>query len=375
MDAPLDKVDTTVVGAGVVGLAIARALAQAGREVLVLERGSGIGQETSSRNSEVIHAGLYYPTDSLRAKFCVEGRRALYHYCEERGVPFSRCGKLVVAANDEEVTALEALHRRALANGVEDVELIDRSRLEDLEPSLTGTRALHSGSTGIVDGHALMLAYQGDAESAGALVQCGAPVVGGTLGGGASDGGAIRLRIGGADPTEIETSLLVNAAGLGAWDLSRTLAGLDPSTIPPRHLAKGCYFSLTGRAPFRHLIYPVPPEGGLGTHLTFDLGGQVRFGPDVEWVDEVDYRVDPGRGAAFYAAIRRYWPGLPDGSLEPDYAGIRPRTYGPGEPAADFVIQGPRETGHRGYVALYGIDSPGLTSSLAIGDYVARLVI
>ncbi|WP_245409316.1 NAD(P)/FAD-dependent oxidoreductase [Methyloceanibacter sp. wino2] len=373
MDAPLDKVETTVVGAGVVGLAIARALALTGREVLVLERGSGIGQETSSRNSEVIHAGLYYPSGSLRAKFCVEGRRALYRYCEERGVPHSRCGKLVVAANDEEVPALGALHQRALANGVEAVELIDRSRLEELEPALAGTRALHSGSTGIVDGHALMLAYQGDAENAGALVQCAAPVLGGSLVGGSLEGGATRLSIGGDDPTEIETRLVINAAGLSAWELSRNLTGLDPSTIPPRYLAKGCYFTLTGRAPFRHLIYPVPPEGGLGTHLTFDLGGQVRFGPDVEWVEDVDYRVDPSRGAAFYGAIRRYWPGLPDGSLEPDYAGIRPRTYGPGEPAADFVIQGPRETGHRGYVALYGIDSPGLTSSLAIGDHVARL--
>ena len=368
MDAPLDKVETLVVGAGVVGLAIARALAQAGREVLVLERGSGIGQETSSRNSEVIHAGLYYPPGSLRAKFCVEGRRALYGYCEERGVPYSRCGKLVVAANDKEVPALEALHQRALANGVEEVELIDRPRLEELEPALAGTQALHSGSTGIVDGHALMLSYQGDAENAGAMVQCEAPVLGGSL-----EGGAIRLSIGGADPTEIETGLLINAAGLGAWNLSRNLGGLDPATIPPRYLAKGCYFSLTGRAPFRHLIYPVPPEGGLGTHLTFDLGGQVRFGPDVEWVEDVDYHVDPARGAAFYGAIRRYWPDLPDGSLEPAYAGIRPRTSGPGEPLADFVIQGPGETGHPGYVALYGIDSPGLTSSLAIGDYVRSL--
>lgn len=369
MDAPLDKVETTVIGAGVIGLAIARALARQGREVLVLERGTSIGQETSSRNSEVIHAGLYYPPGSLRAKLCVEGRRALYRYCAERGVPHSRCGKLVVAVSTDEVPKLEALNERALANGVEEVELIEKARLQGLEPDLRGTHALYSGSTGIVDGHSLMLAYQGDAENAGALVQCGAPLVGGSL-----DGGAVRLRIGGGDPIEIETGLLINAAGLGSWDVSRSLAGLAPSTIPPRYLAKGCYFSLTGRAPFHHLIYPVPPAGGLGTHLTFDLGGQVRFGPDVQWVQTVDYHVDLDRGATFYEAIRRYWPGLRDGSLEPAYAGIRPRTSGPGEPLADFVIQGPDQTGHPGYVALYGIDSPGLTSSLAIGKYVAGLV-
>lgn len=363
-----DRFETVVVGAGVVGLAIARSLAQRGDAVLVLEGGTGIGQETSSRNSEVIHAGLYYPPGSLRAKLCVEGRRELYRYCAERGVGYRNCGKLVVAASDDEIPSLQALQERALANGVEEVELIDGARLEGLEPDVRGVGALLSGSTGIVDGHALMLSYQGDAENAGALVQCGAPLVGGSLG-----GGAIRLRIGGEDPIEIETGLLINAAGLGAWDVSRSLEGLDPSTIPPHYLAKGCYFSLSGRAPFRHLIYPVPAADGLGTHLTFDLGGQVRFGPDVEWVEAVDYHVDESRGAGFYGAIRRYWPGLPDGSLEPAYAGIRPRTSGPGEPLADFVIQGPHVTGNRGYVALYGIDSPGLTSSLAIADYVAGL--
>lgn len=365
----MDKVETIVVGAGVIGLAIARALSLKGCDVLVLERECGIGQETSSRNSEVIHAGLYYPPGSLRARFCVEGRRALYRYCAERGVSHRRCGKLVIAASAEETPALEALYQRALANGVEEVDLIDRSELKGLEPAIQGTHALYSGSTGIVDGHALMLAYQGEAENAGALVQCGAPFLGGSL-----ETRTIQIRIGGEDPTEIETELLINAAGLGAWDASRSLAGLDPSTIPSRYLAKGCYFSLSGQAPFRHLIYPVPPEGGLGTHLTFDLGGQVRFGPDVEWVKEVDYHVDPGRGAAFYRAIRRYWPDLTDGSLEPAYAGIRPRTSGPGEPPADFVIQGPGDTAHPCYIALYGIDSPGLTASLAIGEYVADLV-
>ena len=360
------KVETVVVGAGVIGLSIARALALRGRDVLVLEREDGIGQVTSSRNSEVIHAGLYYPSDSLKARFCVEGRRALYQYCADRGVPHRRCGKLVVATSHEEEPALQKVFDGASANGVEDIALIGEARLKELEPSVHGTAALLSGSTGIIDGHALMLAYQGDAENAGATVQCRTPVLGGTLG-----ASTIQLRAGGDEPVEIETDLLINAAGLGAWDVSRSLEGLAAEIIPPRYLAKGCYFGMSGRAPFEHLIYPVPVAGGLGTHLTFDLGGQARFGPDVEWVETIDYGVDPARGDAFYDAIRRYWPGLPDDVLVPAYAGIRPKVVGPGEPAADFIIQGPKETGHPGYVALYGIESPGLTASLAIGEYVA----
>lgn len=364
----LDRVETIVVGAGVIGLSIARALAMRGREVLVLESENAIGQGTSSRNSEVIHAGLYYPPGSLRARLCVEGRRALYRYCAERGIPHRRCGKLVVATTRDEEPALRALFERAEANGVEDIEKVGAAQLRQLEPELNATSALHSGTTGIVDGHALMLSLQGDAENAGALVQCRAPVLGGTM-----IGTGVRLRIGGEAPTEIETALLVNAAGLGAWDVSNGLDGLDPSAIPPRHLAKGCYFALSGRAPFRRLIYPVPSAGGLGTHLTFDLGGQARFGPDVRWVDRIDYHVDPARAEAFEGAIRRYWPGLPENALAPAYAGIRPRTWGPDDEPGDFVIQGPCETGHPAYVALYGIDSPGLTSSLAIGEYVADL--
>jgi L-2-hydroxyglutarate oxidase LhgO len=365
----LGKVEAVVIGAGVIGLSIARALAAQGREVLVLEREAGIGQGTSSRNSEVIHAGLYYARGSLRARLCVDGRRALYRYCAERGVPHRRCGKLVVATTSEEEPALQALFERAETNGVEDVELIGSARLRQLEPDLTATHALRSGSTGIVDGHALMLSLQGDAENAGALVQCRAPVLGGKL-----DGSAIRLRIGGDEVTEIDTNLLVNAGGLGAWDVSNSLVGLDRSTIPPRYLAKGCYFAFAGRTPFQHLIYPVPPAAGLGIHLTFDLGGQARFGPDVEWVENIDYCVDPARGNSFDGAIRRYWPHLPEQALSPAYAGIRPRTYGPGESPGDFVIQGPDATGHPSYLALYGIDSPGLTSSLAIGNYVAEFV-
>ena len=238
-----------------------------------------------------------------------------------------------------------------------------------MEPALGATGALLSGTTGIVDSHALMLSLQGDAENAGATVQCRAPVVGGAL-----NTSSIRLQIGGDEPAEVETDLLVNAGGLGAWELSSGLEGLDPSSIPPRHLAKGSYFAMSGRAPFEQLVYPVPVPGGLGIHLTLDLRGQARFGPDVEWVEEIDYAVDPTRAGAFYEAIRRYWPGLPDDALRPAYSGVRPRTAGPGQAPADFVIQGPTETGHLSYVALYGIDSPGLTASLAIGDYVASLL-
>jgi len=363
------KSEAIVVGAGVVGLSIARALAARGVEVLVLEQEAGIGQVTSSRNSEVIHAGLYYPPDSLKARFCVQGKRALYQYCSERGVPHRRCGKLVVATSEDEGGALAQLYERASQNGVEDIELIGAERLEALEPEIRGSAALASGSTGILDSHALMLALQGDAEAAGATVQCRTPAAGGHL------GSSLIVRTGGDEPAEIEADLLVNAAGLGAWDVSNSLSGLDPSTIPPRHLAKGSYFTTSSRAPIKRLIYPLPSPAGLGIHLTSDLGGQLRFGPDVQWIDEIDYTVDPERAAIFYDAIRRYWPALPDGALAPGYAGIRPRTRGPGEPLADFVIQGPDVTGHRGYVALYGIDSPGLTSSLAIGDYVADLAL
>lgn len=363
------EVEAVVVGAGVIGLAIARALAGRGVQVVLLEQENSIGQGVSSRNSEVIHAGLYYPTESLKAQLCVSGRRALYRYCEERGVPHKRCGKLVVATSSAEDAALDELMQRAQANGVEDIERVSAAQLKDIEPNVRASSALFSRETGIIDGHELMLAYQGDAEAAGAAVSLRTPVVDGVVA-----GPCIQIRTGGAEPAELETCLLINAAGLGAWELSARLHGLEASTIPPRYLAKGSYFTLNGRAPFHHLIYPLPEPGGLGVHLTFDLGGQARFGPDVEWVDHIDYGVDPVRGQAFYAAIRRYWPELPDGALIPAYAGIRPKTSGPGQSQADFVIQGPETTGHKGYIALYGIESPGLTASLAIGDYVAALV-
>jgi L-2-hydroxyglutarate oxidase LhgO len=292
------KVETVVVGAGVIGLSIARALSERGREVLVLEREDGIGQVTSSRNSEVIHAGLYYPPGSLKARFCVEGRRALYQYCAERGIPHRRCGKLIVATSHDEEATLQKFFKNATANDVEDMELIGAARLKELEPNISATTALLSGATGIVDGHALMLAYQGDAENSGATVQCRTPLLGGTLG-----SSTITLQAGGDEPAEIETDLLINASGLDAWDVSAGLTGLNNATIPPRYLAKGRYFGMSGQVPFHHLIYPIPPAGGLGIHLTFDLGGQARFGPDVEWVDTINYDVDPGLAGAFYNAI------------------------------------------------------------------------
>ena len=357
----MDEFDCVVVGAGVVGLAAARALALDGREVLVLEAAEGIGTETSSRNSEVIHAGIYYPAGSLMARACVEGKHMLYDYCRERGVPHARCGKLIVATNEEEAGKLEAIQGRAAANGVPDLRLLTREEALEMEPALSCTAALHSPSTGIIDSHAYMLSLQGDAENAGAVFAFHAPVTGGRVG---PDG--IEIETGGAEPMELRCRTLVNAAGLHAPRLARALRGMPEEAVPGAWYAKGNYFTLTGRNPFSRLIYPVPVPGGLGTHLTIDLGGQARFGPDVEWVDSIAYDVDPRRGESFYAAIRRYWPGLPDGALVPDYAGIRPKLTGPGEKAADFMIDGPAEHGLAGLVHLFGIESPGLTSSLSI---------
>jgi L-2-hydroxyglutarate oxidase LhgO len=361
------KVEAVVVGAGVIGLAIARALALRGVKVVVLEKERVVGSGTSSRNSEVIHSGIYYEPQSLKARFCVRGRRALYRYCDERGIAYRQCGKLVVATSPEEDSYLEHLLQRAKSNEVEGIERIGAARLTSLEPQLHGSSALLSLCAGIVDSHALMLSYQADADTAGATSVFRTPVVTAAIA-----GRKIQLRIGGSEAAELEADLVVNAAGLDAWEVSAGLSGLDRATIPPKHLAKGNYFTLTGAsAPFRHLIYPVPEPGGLGIHLTLDLAGQARFGPDVEWVDRVDYAVDPTRGERFYAAIRRYWPGLPDGVLTAAYSGIRPKTAAEGP--SDFVIQGPEVTGHPGYISLYGIESPGLTASLAIGEHVAEL--
>jgi L-2-hydroxyglutarate oxidase LhgO len=361
----VDEVECVVVGAGVVGLAAARALAVAGREVLVVERAFTIGFETSSRNSEVIHAGIYYSAGSLKARTCVAGRERLYAYCREHGVPYARLGKLIVAAEEAEIPGLEAIDGAARANGVDNLEWLSAAQAERLEPALRCAAALFSPATGIVDSHALMLAYQGDAEAAGATFVLRTPVLAARV----RDGG-FELAVGGDEPTRLYCQALVNAAGLEAPALARHIDGLPPETIPPAYFCRGVYFTLAGRSPFRHLVYPVPVAGGLGVHITLDLAGQARFGPDVEWISEIDYAVDPARSRAFYGAVRSYWPGLKDGALQPGYAGIRPKISGPGEPAADFLVQGPETHGVPGLVNLYGIESPGLTASLPLGDAI-----
>ena len=362
----MDNVECIVVGAGLVGLAVARALARAGREVVILEAEDAIGSHTSSRNSEVIHAGIYYPRGSLKARACVEGRQRLYRYCDEHGVPYRRCGKLIVAASDSQALELLTIRKKAQENGVTDVVEISATEAMRMEPALRCVAALHSPSTGIIDSHALMLAYLGDAESAGAMLALRSP-----LHGIAVTGPGFELR---AEETRIQAKFLVNSAGLRAPSVARLIAGFPAERIPRELYAKGNYYSLAGRPPFSRLVYPVPEPGGLGVHLTLDLAGQARFGPDVEWVDRIDYAVDPRRAERFYAAIRRYWPALPDGALAPGYAGIRPKISGPGEPAADFVIQGPAEHGIAGLVNLFGIESPGLTASLALADDVVKLL-
>jgi L-2-hydroxyglutarate oxidase LhgO len=363
----MDEVECIVVGAGVIGLAAARALAAAGIEVLVLERAYTIGFETSSRNSEVVHGGLYYPPGSLKARSCVEGRHRLYEYCRQHGVPHARLGKLIVATGEAEMAGLEKIAATALGNGVNDLEWLDRTQARRLEPSLDCVAALLSPSTGIVDSHALMLAYQGEAEAAGAVVVLRAPVLSGLV---RDDG--FELAIGGVQPSRIRCRLLVNAAGLFAPALAGAIDGIPPQTIPPAYFCRGVYFTLSGRAPFSRLIYPVPVPGGLGVHITLDLTGQARFGPDVEWISSVDYTVDAARSEVFYGAIRSYWPDLPDGALQPGYAGIRPKISGPTEPAADFLVQGPEAHRVSGLVNLYGIESPGLTASLPLADEVVR---
>ncbi len=362
----MDEVECVVVGAGVVGLAVARALALAGFGVLVLERAYTIGFETSSRNSEVIHGGLYYPVGSLKARSCVAGRQRLYAFCRERGIPHARLGKLIVATTEAEISGLEKIAATARGNGVDDLEWLDRSQAQRLEPALSCVAALLSPSTGIIDSHSLMLAFQGEAEAAGAMVVLRTPVLSGRV---RNDG--FELAIGGGEPTVIRCRFLVNAAGLYAPAFAQAIDGLSKETIPPAYFCRGVYFTFSGRAPFRRLIYPVPVAGGLGVHITLDLAGQARLGPDVEWISAVDYTVDPARGEVFYGAVRTYWPDLQDGALQPGYAGIRPKISGPADPAADFVIQGP-ETHHvPGLVNLYGIELPGLTAALPLADEVA----
>jgi L-2-hydroxyglutarate oxidase LhgO len=356
-----------VIGAGVVGLAVARALARAGQDVIVVEAESAIGTGVSSRSSEVIHAGIYYPTSLTKTRLCVEGKAMLYEFCLEYGVPHKRCGKLIVAADEAEATKLAALEAQAKANGVDDLIWLTAPEARALEPALKAEHALLSPSSGIVDSHALMVALRGDAEAHGAMVALETPVVFGR-----ATRGGVAIETGGAEPMRLEAKLIVNAAGLGAQEVARRIEGMPADEIPPLHLAKGNYFSLSGRSPFGRLVYPMPTAGGLGVHLTLDLGGQARFGPDVEWVETIDYDVDPRRADSFYAAIRTYWPDLPSGALQPAYAGVRPKIARPGGSATDFLIQTETDHGVHGLINLFGIESPGITACLAIANEIAK---
>jgi L-2-hydroxyglutarate oxidase LhgO len=356
----MNDADVLVIGAGVVGLAVARALTLAGRSVVVVEARGAFGEETSSRNSEVIHSGIYYPTGSLKARLCVRGREMLYAFCAARGVAHRRCGKLIVAAEDSELAGLEALARKGAENGVADLRMLSGAEARALEPALACVGALHAPSTGIIDSHSFMLALTADIEA----IAYRAPFLSARVG---PEG--FVAEIGGAEPMRLRVGALVNAAGLAASRVARAIEGVG--AVPDTFYAKGNYFALAGRAPFQRLIYPAPQAHGLGVHLTFDLAGQARFGPDVEWVETLDYGVNPARGQGFAEAIRRYWPGLPEDALTPAYAGIRPKISGPSEAAADFRIDGPERHGVPGLVNLFGIESPGLTSALAIAEEVA----
>ena len=361
----VESVETVVVGAGVIGLAVARALANSGREVMVLDAADALGTGISSRNSEVIHAGIYYPPGSLKARLCVAGRTLLYDYCRSRHVAFRTCGKLIVAASDDDRDVLSRLRQRATANGVDDLLSLERADVAVLEPELETRGALLSPSTGIIDSHGLMLALLGEAEAAGAWLALGAPVRSIV-----PSGSGLILSVGGKETMNLEARELVNAAGLGAQHLASVTTGLDPLHVPALHLAKGSYFTLSGPSPFSRLVYPTPVAGGLGVHATLDLAGRCRFGPDVEWVRDTSYDVDPARALAFRDAVRRYWPGLPDDALAPDYSGIRPKLGTSGD--SDFRIDGPADHGVGGIVNLFGIESPGLTASLAIARLVAH---
>ena len=365
----MDKVDCIVIGAGVVGLAVARALALQGREVMVLEAANAIGTGISSRNSEVIHAGIYYPPGSLKAQLCVQGKHMLYDYCAQRGIGHSRCGKLIVATTDSQVAQLQNIISKAAANGVNDLVLLSREQAQAMESHLQCVAAIHSPSTGIVDSHALMLSLQGDIENAGGVVVLNTAVD-------QLKSAQSAIEVIASDGTELVASTVINAAGLHAPLVASRTKGIDATHVPLNYWAKGNYFTLAGKSPFSRLIYPVPEAAGLGVHLTIDLGGQAKFGPDVEWVQSPDdLLVDPSRGDTFYAEVRKYWPGLKDGALQAGYAGIRPKLQGPGQAAVDFVIQGEAVHGVPGLVNLFGIESPGLTSSLAIGEVVSQTLL
>lgn len=364
----MDSVDVVVIGAGVIGLAVARACALRGHEVLILEAEASFGTGTSSRNSEVVHAGIYYPKGSLKAQLCVAGRERLYSFCEEYGIPHRRCGKLIVATTESQLPQLESIAAAARGNGV-TLEKLSRAQALALEPRLACVGALHSPLTGIVDSHSYLIALLGQAERHGATLITTTRVTGLRS---AADGGLL-ISINDSDPT-LRANVVVNSAGLYAPAVAGLLRELPSQYLPRAYFAKGSYFALTGHSPFKRLVYPVPEPGGLGVHLTLDLAGRARFGPDVQWVEHCDYAVEPGRADGFYAAIRTYWPELVDGTLQPAYAGIRPKISGPGEAAADFRIDGPEVHGVRGLVNLFGIESPGLTASLALADHVMGLI-
>ncbi len=363
----METLDCAVIGAGVVGLAIARQLAIRGREVVILEAEEAFGTHTSARNSEVIHAGIYYPSGSLKAQLCVPGRQALYRYCAEHGVHHQRIGKVIVACDDSELAGLKKYQAQAVANGVDDLRLLNPAELAQLEPAVRGVAGFLSPSTGIIDSHGLMLSYLGEAEDHGAMLALSSPLLNGRV---ESDG--IVLEVGGVEPMTVKCRSVVNAAGLNAPAVARSITGIPAATIPPTYYAIGHYYTLTTSSPFKRLIYPVARPDWLGVHVTLDLGGRVKFGPDFEWIDRVDYRFDERREASFYKAIRHYFPGLQDGTLQPGYTGIRPRITGPGEAAQDFTVHDHSVHGVPGLVALYGMESPGLTASLAIADYVAQ---
>ena len=364
-----ERLDCVVVGAGVVGLAVARALALDGREVVVLEQASSFGTETSSRNSEVIHAGIYYPKGSLKARLCVAGKHSLYDYCRERGIPHRRIGKIMLAGSEDQLATLRSQKQAASANGVDDLRWLSREDIAAAEPNVTAVGGLLSPSTGIIDSHAFMLSLAGDVENAGGTIVYRSPVRGGRIA-----GEEILLDVGGAQGTSVQCRTLINAGGLHAQALAGNLAGFPNDRIPPRHIAVGHYFTYSGAAPFAHLIYPVPEDGGLGIHVTLDVAGQARFGPDVKWLDEIDYHFEEARKPSFVEAIRRYYPGLDPGRLQPGYTGIRPKIAGKGMGFGDFRIDGPRHHGIAGLVHLFGIESPGLTAALAIADHVATMV-
>ena len=374
----MDQVDCVVIGAGVVGLAVAREMALQGRETILLERESAFGTISSARNSEVIHAGIYYPRDSLKAKLCVEGNRMLYEYCRTHNVSTQPYGKLIVASDESQLDDLQAILYKAQQNKVPEIKMITGEQAKAMEPELHCAAAVLSASTGIVDSHGFMLSLLGGFEDAGGMIAYQSPLISAKpIGDNAKDG--FELEIGGADGMKIQTKLLINCAGMSAPVIAKKIEGLKEDQIPKAYFAKGNYFSLSGKSPFKHLIYPIPEPGGLGVHLTLDMGGQAKFGPDVEWLEideesQIDYTVNPKRGEGFYEAVRRYWPGLKDNALQPDYSGVRAKIVPPNAPAGDFCFNMPKDHGLEGLFNLYGFESPGLTSSLAIAKHLEGLI-